>query len=162
MDTLNALVVQSVVQPGGMESLTLVYLDPAASSPLLSGMNVQKAIATAFVVPLTEGKTYGWKELPETNESRDKALQDLADAGARKPTAAELDADAAEKKAAAATAAADDALGVVPPGDPDSPHAIDIGGQPGEPQPDGGTYLPGVAGTASPEPGSTSDNPLPG
>jgi hypothetical protein len=63
-DSVNALVVQSHTQADG-EHMMVAYLDPAMASPLLSGTNVEKAIATAFVSPLTEGKTFGWKELPE-------------------------------------------------------------------------------------------------
>lgn len=58
-----ALVVQSVPQQDG-EHLTVVYLDPSKESPLLSGMNVDAAIQRAFVTPLADGKTFGWKELP--------------------------------------------------------------------------------------------------
>lgn len=126
-DAVNALVVQSVPQPVG-EILTLLYLKPEASSPLLSGSNVEKAIATAFVSPLTEGKTFGWKELPESTL----------------PVGGEPSDECGEE----AAKAADAVFGPVEPGAPESPHAIDIGGQPGEPQPDGGKYLPGVAGKA--------------
>ena len=61
---VNALVVQAVQQADG-EHLTVVSLDPDKASPLLSGMNVDAAIRRDFVTPLTEGKTFGWKELPE-------------------------------------------------------------------------------------------------
>lgn len=56
-----ALVVQSSAQTDG-EHLTVVSLDPAKESPLLSGMNVDAAIRRDFVSPLTEGRTFGWKE----------------------------------------------------------------------------------------------------
>ena len=61
-ETVNALVVQSVQQADG-EHLTVVSLDPAKESPLLSGMNVDAAIRRDFVTPLTEGKTFGWKDV---------------------------------------------------------------------------------------------------
>ena len=61
-ETVNALVVQSVDQPDG-DHLTVVFLDPSKASPLLSGQNVDAAIQRAFVVPLTEGKAFGWKDV---------------------------------------------------------------------------------------------------
>ena len=60
-----ALVAQSVVR-NGEESLTVVYLDPSKASPLLSGQSVDNAIKKDFVVPLSEGKTFGWEELIRT------------------------------------------------------------------------------------------------
>jgi hypothetical protein len=58
---LNALVVQSNPQPDG-EHLTVLYLDPAFDSPIIGGQNLQRAIATAFVVPLKPGLANGWKD----------------------------------------------------------------------------------------------------
>jgi len=134
-DSVNALVVQSHTQADG-EHMMVAYLDPAMASPLLSGTNVEKAIATAFVSPLTERKTFGWKELPEPT---------LPVGG---EPSAECGEDTGRLSPEDAAKAADAVFGPVEPGAPESPHAIDIGGQPGEPQPDGGTYLSGVAGTA--------------
>lgn len=62
--TVNALVVQSNPQPDG-EHLVLLYLDPKLASNSMAGSLVDKAAAKAFATPLTQGKAYGWKELPE-------------------------------------------------------------------------------------------------
>jgi hypothetical protein len=134
-ETVNALVVQTVSQPDG-EHLTVVYLDPTMASPLLSGMNVEKAIATAFVTPLTGGKTYGWRELPTPPKGFGQAAYEAlvysqkgpdtpAAENQALPSAADIDAAVAEQKAADATTAADAVFGPVTPGDPESPHAIE-------------------------------------
>lgn len=59
---VNALVVQSNPQPDG-EHLVVVYLDPRLASNSMAGSLVDKSVAKAFASPLSEGKTYGWKEL---------------------------------------------------------------------------------------------------
>ena len=87
-DTVPALVVQSNPQPDG-EHLTVVFLDPAAESNSMSGMAVDKAIQRAFVSPLADGRTYGWKDLPAPAPAQ--------------PSAADLDAHAAEQKVKEAT-----------------------------------------------------------
>lgn len=152
--TVNALVVQSVQQQGE-EHLTVVYLDPSKSSPLLSGQNVDSAIQRDFAVPLTEGKTFGWKDLQPAEESEsssttdtDAALQKagaLINEQADKIASLEAELEGAKTKlaattdgvdkelqgianataATAATELADEALGKPEPGDSDSPHAIE-------------------------------------
>lgn len=57
----NALVVQSQQQPDG-EHLQVVYLNPDLASSQLGLSQVEKAIVYVFATPLTEGKTYGWKD----------------------------------------------------------------------------------------------------
>lgn len=53
-----------VDEPEMVEHLTLKYLDPAYASTAMSGGDMDKAVATAFdAVPLTEGKTNGWKSV---------------------------------------------------------------------------------------------------
>lgn len=128
-DTVKALVVQSNPQIDG-EHLTVVYLDPKAASSSMSGMMVDKAIARAFAPPLTEGKTYGWKDIavevqpekppvdalfellqspvvraflsdPKNHPALAMATGDLDPKGI--PSAADLDAVAEEQKAAVAT-----------------------------------------------------------
>ena len=65
---VNALVIQSQQQADG-EHLTVLYLDPALASPLLGGSQVDRATATAFVTPLVEGKTFGWKDIEATADA---------------------------------------------------------------------------------------------
>ena len=60
---VNALVVQSVPQADG-EHLVVFYLDPAHEATAMSGQSVDAAIKKDFVTPLTEGKKFGWKDLP--------------------------------------------------------------------------------------------------
>jgi hypothetical protein len=74
--TVNALVVQSTIQPDG-EHLTVVYLDPTKKSPFLSGAAVDNAIKRDFVTPLAEGKVYGWRD-PELGEDAKSAIEQLA------------------------------------------------------------------------------------
>ena len=94
-ETVNALVVQSVDQPDG-DHLTVVFLDPSKASPLLSGQNVDAAIQRAFVVPLTEGKAFGWKDVgpdgPPPPQPEDEAP-------GPNPLQAELDATKQELEA---------------------------------------------------------------
>jgi hypothetical protein len=101
-----ALVVQSVQQPNG-EHLTVVSLDPAKASPLLSGSNVDAAIRRDFVTPLTGGKTFGWKERPVPPKGFGQAIAEAI--AAQRPSAAEL---------------MDEVQGPVEGGDPESPHAL--------------------------------------
>jgi hypothetical protein len=61
----NALVVQSVPQADG-EHLVVFYLDPAHEATAMGGQSVDAAIKKDFVTPLTEGKKFGWKDLPES------------------------------------------------------------------------------------------------
>ena len=209
---VNALVVQSNPQPDG-EHLVVAYLDPRLASNSMAGSLVDKAIAKAFAVPLSEGKTYGWKDLESptytkslSDEALDHLMPYLTDLSmtvakiaphmeispdgtlisaktllesysrvvpapvqpknpasvedvlaAQKagkliiegvPSAADLDAHAAEEKAKQATAAIDEAQGEIQPGDPESPHAIE-GGTFGAYQPEGGTYPVGKAAVAA-------------
>ena len=98
-ETVNALVVQAVQQPDGVHC-TVVYLDPSKASPLLSGQNVDAAIQRAFVVPLTEGKAFGWKDLPLIDVGKTyKAEIALAALDAPNPLQAELDAAKQELEA---------------------------------------------------------------
>ena len=60
----NALVVQSVQQIDG-EHLVVFYLDPSHEATAMGGQSVDAAIKKSFVVPLSEGKTFGWKDLPD-------------------------------------------------------------------------------------------------
>jgi hypothetical protein len=81
-EALNALVAQSNLQPDG-EHLTVLYLDPAFSSPLISGANLQRAIATAFVTPLKDGGLNGWKPVETLTEDQILTMQaNFADAEA--------------------------------------------------------------------------------
>jgi hypothetical protein len=61
--SLNALVLHSQQTESG-ERLILAYPDPTFESAVLSGTNTQKAVATAFDVPLhTEGSNSGWERI---------------------------------------------------------------------------------------------------
>lgn len=80
---INALVAQSQPAADG-EHLTLIFLDPALSSPIMGGSQVAKAISTVFATPLKPGTSYGWKD----------AAKPVA-----VPTAADIGAVAAEQKA---------------------------------------------------------------
>jgi hypothetical protein len=62
---VNALVVQSVPQADG-EHLVCFYLDPAHEATAMGGQSVDAAIKKDFVTPLTDGKKFGWKDLPES------------------------------------------------------------------------------------------------
>ena len=138
-----ALVVQSVMY-GTEEHLTLVSLDPEKASPLLSGMNVDAAIRRDFVTPLTNGKTYGWKEAPEKSESmsQSEASSVLEQSTEIKVPVPEGDTNLLDPKVIAeevkhgqeqnAAEQLDEAQGPVQPGDPESPHGIDT---PADPQP---------------------------
>lgn len=120
--TVNALVVQSQPQADG-ENLTLVYLDPAAARPFMTGLQAQQAIKTAFAAPLADGRTYGWSELASiddaaalhiameaaatlTDENEQLRAKLAAIEASAQPSAADLDAHAEEQKAAEDTVAA--------------------------------------------------------
>jgi hypothetical protein len=75
---VKALVVQSNIQKDG-ENLTVAYLDPAMASNSMAGILVDKAIAKAFVTPLTEGKSYGWRDLPEAAEAPKTSGDEFSD-----------------------------------------------------------------------------------
>lgn len=64
------------------------------------GAQEQLAHARKAISDMNAGIAVLRQQLAETTEGRDEALQQLADQGKRKPSAADLDADAAEKKAA--------------------------------------------------------------
>ena len=206
--TVNALVVQSVMQ-GTEEHLTLVSLDPAKASPFLSGMNVDAAIRRDFVTPLTEGKTFGWKDLPDpvlptggepsegtseagpadfnaalqqatriinhqddkidtlekelasikaelfaTTEGIDKQLQGIADA-----TAKEAAPEATENP----TSTGPTSAGPTETANPSETNTSEVGNLspfPSPDQPSADTLQD--SGTSESQPGSTSDNSLPG
>ena len=245
---VNALVVQSVEQADG-EHLVVFYLDPAHEATAMGGQSVDAAIKKDFVTPLTDGKKFGWKDLPEpvlptaSEPSEEAAEQVVVQAGAmtfdeefvvsimphlvelsktvaiiapgmeispqgtiisantllqeillrkpeptppQEPTSdepspnlkaaaaiieqqgllikthrekiAELESELAAVKAELATTTEGidkqlQGIADATAAKEAAPEAnADIGSQPGEPQPDSGTYLPGVAGTASSEP----------
>jgi hypothetical protein len=157
-----AIVLSSLMSDRG-ELLTVLYAQPEIG-PTLLAQGTTRGIAQVqqAVAPFVEGNMFGWKdtevetvtlanlppsiaiyvkkledELAETTEGRDKALQEMADAGAVKRTAPEQ---------------LDEAQGPVEPGDPESPHAI---------EPESIKLAPEVP-LVEGEPGSTSDNPLAG
>jgi hypothetical protein len=206
---VNALVVQSVEQADG-EHLVVFYLDPAHEATAMGGQSVDAAIKKDFVTPLTDGKKFGWKDLPEpmppqeptsdepspnlkaaaaiieqqatlinthrqkiadleaelegvktelatTTEGIDKQLQGIADATAAKEAAPETTADPTQS-----TQSADFAE--------QSSETSDLGAGPDTSAiaklPPESVASPTEALTAETtldsEPGTTSDNPLPG
>jgi hypothetical protein len=93
-DTLNALVLQSIVQADG-EHITLIYLDPTFDSPILGGSAAGRAVATAFTVPFKDGAAQGWIDAETISETGILQMQaNFADAEAK-------DDSAWEKKIAA-------------------------------------------------------------
>jgi hypothetical protein len=80
--TVPAFVVQSNPQPDG-EHLVVVYLDPNIASSSMAGALADKAIAKAFPSPLTEGKTYGWKEWGEYRQPTPLKAVELTHPSAR-------------------------------------------------------------------------------
>lgn len=71
---LNAIVVQSNVQPDG-EHLTVVYLDPTFDSPIIGGSALQRAVSTAFAVPFKDGQVNGWKPVEVLTEEQILQMQ---------------------------------------------------------------------------------------
>lgn len=120
------------------EHLTLVYLDPASEAARMTGDQLRASIKTVFdVAPLVEGAVNGWKEIPNlTAIATDRGLGSHVEGqpasggigghpgnpnaetiavgtGPATPSAADLDAAAAEEAAKAATSTDVDPADVV-------------------------------------------------
>lgn len=99
---LNALVAQSQPQADG-EHLTVLYLDPAFDSPIISGAALQRAVATFFAVPLKDGAVNGWKDVEVLSEQQILQMQaNAADALAKDDAEWEKKVEALEAQLAQA------------------------------------------------------------
>jgi len=178
---VNALVVQSVEQADG-EHLVVFYLDPAHEATAMGGQSVDAAIKKDFVTPLTDGKKFGWKDLPEPmppqEPTSDEPSPNLKAAAAiieqqglliktHREKIAELESELAAVKAELATTtegidkqlqgiadatAAKEAA-------PEATADPTLTSQDGEHSQDSAKQ---ADSETSSEPGSSSDNPLPG
>jgi len=152
-------IVLSSLQSDKGELLTLLYAQPEIG-PTLLAQGTTRGIAQVqqAVQPFVEGNVFGWRPWGEVAPVEPVPVPQT-------PTAIP---DRAPEQL-------DEAQGPVTPGAPESPHAIEqAGGHQGAENPDGGEFGHGVGTipegiTIAPEvplvegePGSTSDNPLPG